>query len=123
MDKIQVEQLVEKVGIREVVRVNNVIAKENDFLEDIVYFAKEFDSFCGNATPTQIATFISGGWDMEVGYAFSFSDCIIFSVNWMGDLELATTKDGVIKLLFQTLTGTDCNKFLKLINKDYIDKF
>ena len=114
MNKKEVEHLIEQVGVREVVRVNNIIAKDKGNLDDIVYFTNEFNSFCEGAKPNE---------DMEIGYAFSFSDCIIFSVNWLGDLLIATTKEGVHELLSQTLEFVSYDDFLKLVNKDYIDKF
>lgn len=123
MNKKEVEHLIEQVGVREVVRVNNIIAKDKGNLDDIVYFTNEFNSFCEGAKPNEVAQFVSEGWDMEIGYAFSFSDCIIFSVNWLGDLLIATTKEGVHELLSQTLEFVSYDDFLKLVNKDYIDKF
>ena len=46
MNKERVEELVKQFGLREVVRVNNIIAKEKSYLENVVYFAEEFDTFC-----------------------------------------------------------------------------
>lgn len=123
MTKEKVEELIKKFGLREVVRVNNIIAKENGDLDDVVYFAEEFDTFCKGAQPSAIAKFVSEGYDMEEGDFFSFADCIIFSVNWVCDLMVATTKEGVYKLLSQTLKFVGSKAFLQLVNKDYIDKF
>lgn len=123
MTKEKIEELVKKLGLREVVRVNNVIAREDSSLEDIVYFAEEFDTFCKGVQPSAIARLVSTGYDLETFGNFSFSDCIIFSIDWYGDLEVATTKKGVITLLVRTLEFTGYETFLQLVNKDYIEKF
>ena len=123
MNKERVEELVKKFGLREVVRVNNVIANTEKNVDNIVYFAEEFDVFCEGVTPTQIAQFVSNGTDMEMSDFFSFNDCIIFYVDWLGYLQLATTKKGVYELLSQTLEFVGSKTFLQLVNKDYIDKF
>lgn len=123
MTKEKVEELVKKLGLREVVRINNIIAKEEGNLDYVVYFAEEFDTFCKGVRPSAIAKLVSEGYDMEMCDFFSFADCIIFYVNWLGDLQLATTKEGVYELLSQTLEFVGSKTFLQLVNKDYIDKF
>ena len=123
MTKEKIEELVKKLGLREVVRVNNVIAREDSSLEDIVYFAEEFDTFCKGVQPSAIARLVSTGYDLETFGNFSFSDCIIFSIDWYGDLEVATTKKGVITLLVRTLELRGYETVLQLVNKDYSEKF
>lgn len=123
MTKEKIEELIKKVGLREVVRVNNIIAKDKSYIENIVYFAEEFNTFCKGIQPNEVANFVSTGCDMETGESFLFSDCILFSVNWLGDLLVATTKEGIYKLLSQTLEFVSYNDFLKLVNKDYIERF
>lgn len=123
MKKEKVEELVKKLGLREVVRVNNVLAEEYGEIDNIVYFAEEFDTLCKGVRPSVIAKLVSEGYDMEEGDFFSFADCILFSVNFIGDLMVATTKEGVNELLSRTLDLTSYESFSKLVNKDYIDKF
>ena len=123
MTKEKVEELVKKLGLREVVRINNIIAKEEGNLDDVVYFAEEFDTFCKGVRPSAIAKLVSEGYDMEMCEFFSFDDCIIFIVDCLGDLVTATTKKGVGDLLAQTLKYADSKTFSQLVNKDYIDKF
>lgn len=123
MIKEKIEELVKKFGLREVVRVNNRIANNESNFDNVVYFAEEFDKFCEGVTPTQIAQFVSNGTDMKMGDFFSFEDCIIFYVDWLGYLQLATTKEGVYELLTQTLEFVGYEEFLQLVNKDYIEKF
>lgn len=123
MTKEKVEELVKKLGLREVVRINNIIAKEEGNLDDVVYFAEEFDTFCKGVRPSAIAKLVSEGYDMEMCEFFSFADCIIFIVDCLGDLVTATTKKGVGDLLAQTLKYADSKTFSQLVNKDYIDKF
>lgn len=123
MNKERVEELVKQFGLREVVRVNNIIAKEKSYLENVVYFAEEFDTFCKGVQPSAVARLVSTGYDLETFGNFSFSDCIIFSIDWYGDLEVATTKKGITALLTRTLEFTGYETFLQLVNKDYIEKF
>ena len=123
MIKEKIEELVKQFGLREVVRVNNRIANNESNFDNVVYFAEEFDKFCAAVTPTQIAQFVSNGTDMKMGDFFSFEDCIIFYVDWLGYLQLATTKEGVYELLTQTLEFIGSETFLQLVNKDYIEKF
>nr|DAQ35447.1 MAG TPA: hypothetical protein [Caudoviricetes sp.] len=123
MNKEKIEELVKQFGLREVVRVNNIIAKEKSYLENVVYFAEEFDTFCKGVQPSAVARLVSTGYDLETFGNFSFSDCIIFSIDWFGDLEVATTKKGVVALLTRTLEFVGYEEFLQLVNKDYVEKF
>lgn len=123
MIKEKIEELVKQFGLREVVRVNNIIAKEKSYLENVVYFAEEFDTFCKGVQPSAVARLVSTGYDLETFGNFSFSDCIIFSIDWFSDLEVATTKKGVAALLTRTLEFIGYEEFLQLVNKDYIEKF
>lgn len=123
MIKKKIEELVKQFGLREVVRINNVIAREKSYLENVVYFAEEFDTFCKGVQPSAVARLVSTGYDLETFGNFSFSDCIIFSIDWFGDLEVATTKKGVTALLTRTLEFVSYNNFYQLVNKDYIEKF
>lgn len=123
MTKEKIEELVKQFGLREVVRVNNIIANNDGDIDDIVYFAEEFNTFCKGVQPNAVANFVSTGCDMETGESFLFSDCILFSVNWLGDLLLATTKEGVYRLLSNTLEFVGCKNFYQLVNKDYVEKF
>lgn len=122
MTKEKVEELVKKVGIREVVRVNNELAEEYGEIGNIIYFAEEFNTLCKGVQPSVIAKLVSEGYDIENGDFFSFDDCIIFSVNHVGDLLVATTKEGVNELLRQNLSYTTLT-INRTINKDYIEKF
>lgn len=123
MTKEKVEELIKKVGLREVVRINNIIAKEGSYLEDVVYFSEEFDTFCKGVQPSAIAKFVSEGYDIDTADYFTFADCIIFIVDCLGDLVTATTKKGIGDLLSQTLKYVDYEELLRLVNKDYIEKF
>lgn len=123
MKKEKVEELVKKLGLREVVRVNNVLAEEYGEIDNIVYFAEEFDTLCKGVQPSAIAKFVSEGYDIDTADYFTFADCIIFIVDCLGDLVTATTKKGIGDLLSQTLKYVDYEEFLRLVNKDYIEKF
>lgn len=123
MTKEKIEELVKQFGLREVVRINNVIAREESYLENVVYFAEEFDTFCKGVQPSAVARLVSTGYDLETFGNFSFSDCIIFSIDWYGDLEVATTKKGVVALLTRTLEFVGSETFLQLVNKEYVEKF
>lgn len=122
MTKEKIEELIKKVGLREVVRINNVLAEEYEQIDNIVHLAEEFNSLCKDTKPSVIAKLVSEGYDIEMGDYFSFSDCILFSINCLGDLLVATTKEGVIELLSRTLTYTTLAINL-VLNKDYIEKF
>lgn len=123
MTREQVEELVKQLGLREVVRVNNIIANNKSYLDNIVYFAEEFNTFCKGIQPSAIAKFVSEGYDIDTADYFTFADCIIFIVDCLGDLVTATTKKGIGDLLSQTLKYVDYEEFLRLVNKDYIEKF
>nr|DAY30491.1 MAG TPA: hypothetical protein [Caudoviricetes sp.] len=123
MTRERIEELIKQFGLREVVRINNVIAREKSYLENVVYFVEEFDTFCKGVQPSAVARLVSTGYDLETFENFSFSDCIIFSIDWFGDLEVATTKKGVVALLTRTLEFVGYEEFLRLVNKDYIEKF
>lgn len=122
MTREQVEELVKKFGLREVVRVNNLLAEEYGQLDNIVHFAEEFNALCKGVQPNVIAKLVSEGYDMEEGDFFSFDDCILFSINFIGDLMVATTKEGVNKLLGRTLSYSTL-QINRLANKDYVEKF